>query len=75
MTIAMCDMQSEDTEVQVQFWRGLNTVMQRQGVANTNFKGFMADSAMANWNAVRIVYGSGSANVEMEDRERTCLMH
>ena len=32
MTIAMCDMQSEDTEVQVQFWRSLNAVMRRHGV-------------------------------------------
>ena len=48
MTIAMCDMQSEDTEVQVQFWRSMNAVMHRHGVTNPNFKGFMADSAMAN---------------------------
>ena len=48
MTIAICDMQSEDTEIQVQFWRSLNAVMQKHGVANPNFKGFMADSAMAN---------------------------
>ena len=75
MTIVMCDMQSEDTEVQVQFWRSLNAVMHCHGVENPNFKGFMADSAMANWNAVCIVYGSGSANVEMENRERTCLLH
>ena len=75
MTIAMCDMQSEDTEVQVQFWQSLNAVMHRHGVRNLNFKGFMADSAMAIWNAVRIVYDSGSANVEMVNRERTCLLH
>ena len=75
MTIAMCDMQSEDTEVQVQFWRSLNAIMRRHGVENPNFKGFMADSAMVNWNAVCIVYGNGSTNVEMENRERTCLLH
>ena len=75
MTIAMCDMQSENTEVQVQFWRSLNAIMHRHRVENPNFKGFMADSAMANWNAVYIVYGSGSANVKMENRERTCLLH
>ena len=67
MTITMCDMQSEDTKVQVQFWWSLNAVMHRHGVESPNFKGFMADSAMANWNAVRIVYSSGSANVEMEN--------
>ena len=75
MTIVVCDMQFEDTEVQVQFWSSLNVVMSRHGVENPNFKGFMADSAMANWNAVRIVYGSGSAHEVMDNRERTCLLH
>ncbi len=28
MTIAICDMQSKDMKVQVQFWRSLNTVME-----------------------------------------------
>ena len=75
MTIAICDMQSKDTEVQVQFWRSLNAVISQHGVYNPNFKGFMADSAMANWNGVRIVYSSGSAHKVMENRERTCLLH
>jgi hypothetical protein len=44
-------------------------------VADPNFKGFMADSAMANWNAIRIVYGTGSVDEKMENRERTCLLH
>jgi len=48
MMIAMYDMQLEDIEVQVQFWRSLNVVMERHGLANLNFKGFIADSAMAN---------------------------
>jgi len=60
MTIAVCNMQSKDTEVQVQFWRSLNAVMQRYGVPDPNFKEFMANNAMANWNAVRTVYGNGS---------------
>ena len=68
-------MQSEDTEVQVQFWRSLNVVMSQHGVHNPNFKDFMVDSAMVNWNAVHIVYGSGSAHEVMENRERTCLLH
>jgi len=75
MTIVTCNMQSEDTEIQMQFWNCLNTVMARQGLHHPNFKGFMADSAMANWNAVRIVYGNGKANEKMENRERTCLLH
>ena len=35
----------------------------------------MADSAQANWNAVRIVYGGGDPTVLMENRERTCLFN
>ena len=35
----------------------------------------MADSAQANWNAVRIVYGGGDPTVPMENCERTCLFH
>ena len=68
-------MQSKDTRIQVRFWRSLNVVMSRLGVENPNFKGFMEDSAMANWNAVSIVYGSGSAHKVMENCERTCLLH
>ena len=75
MTIAVCDMQCEDTEGQVIMWRCLNRVMEKNGLPNPNFKGFMADSAQANWNAVRIVYGSGDPSVKMIDRERTCLFH
>ena len=30
---------------------------------------------MTNWNVVRIVYGSGFTNVELENRNRTCLLH
>ena len=35
----------------------------------------MADSAQANWNVVRIVYGGGDPTVPMEEWERTCLFH
>jgi hypothetical protein len=75
MTIAICDMQSEDVAAQTVFWRNLNAVAERHGVENPNFKGFMADSAQANWNAVRIVFGSGDPAVRMLGRERTCLFH
>ena len=75
MTIAICDMQSEDAEAQELFWTQLNTVMRENGVDTVNFKGFMADSAQANWNAVRKVYGTGDLRVGMEGRERTCLFH
>ena len=75
MTIAICDMQSEDVAAQTVFWRNLNAVLERYGVENLNFKGFMANSAQANWNAVRIVYGSGDPAVRIQGRERTCLFH
>jgi hypothetical protein len=48
--------------------------MAKNGFENTNFKDFMANSAHANWNAVRIVYGSGDPKVPMENHERTCLL-
>ena len=75
MTIACCDFQSEDKDAQVLFWHNLNHVMARHSIPHPNFKGFMADSAQANWNAVRIVYGSGDPKVMMEGRERTCFFH
>jgi hypothetical protein len=75
MTIACCDMQSEDTAAQIVFWKNLNAVMERHDIPNPQFKGFMADSAQANWNAVRIIYGNGNPADRMEDRERTCFFH
>jgi len=52
MTIAIFNMQSKDIRVQIQFWRILNVVMSIYKVDHPNFKGFMVDSAKANWNAV-----------------------
>lgn len=75
MTIASCDMQSEDCKAQILFWQNLNLVMESNGFKVPNFKGVMADSAQANWNAVRIVYGNGKKEDPMADRERTCLFH
>lgn len=75
MTIALCDMQSEDATAQTLFWENLNSVMEDNGHPKPNFKGFMADSASANWHAVRKVYGNGNVNDKMEGRERTCLFH
>jgi hypothetical protein len=48
MTIAVCDMQSEDGAAQMVLWKNLNDVMARQGIPEPKFKGFMADSAQAN---------------------------
>ena len=75
MTVALCDMQSEDAEAQELFWTNLNKVMLENGVEETNFKGFMADSAQANWHAVRKIYGNGDPQARMDNRERTCLFH
>ena len=68
MTIAVCDMQSEDAAAQMILWKNLNVVMARHGVPSPKFKGFMADSAHANWNVVRVIYGSGDATVPMKDQ-------
>src|ERR1700737_2135863 len=75
LTIACCDMQSEDGVAQTFFWKNLNSVMSENGVSKVNFKGFMADSAQANWNAVRKIYGVGDPSLPMVGRERTCLFH
>jgi hypothetical protein len=75
MTIAVCDMQSEDAAAQSVLWKNLNVVVAKHGVPKPKFKGFMADSAQANWNAVRIIYGSGDAVIPMKDQERTCLFY
>jgi hypothetical protein len=47
--------------------------MAKNGVPNVNFKGFMVDSAQANWNAVRAIYGDGDPSLPMVPRERTCF--
>ena len=75
MTIAVYDMQSEDAVAQMVLWKNLSVVMARHGVPSPKFKGFMVDSAQANWNAVRVIYGSGDATVPIKDQERTCLFH
>ena len=75
MTIAVCKMQLEDVATQSVVWKNLNVVMARHSVWSINLKGFMADSALANWNTVHIIYGSGDATETMVDKEKTCLFH
>ena len=72
VTIAICDMQCEAQDAQVQMWQSLLQVMEVHGYSNITFKGFMADSAQANFNAIRIVFGSGDPKVPMENQEQTC---
>ncbi len=69
MTIVICDMQYENMEVQCVMWQNLNKVITNNGVLNPNFKGFMVNSAQANWNDVQIVYGSENASEPMVNRE------
>jgi hypothetical protein len=44
--------------------------MLKFGLANPNFKGFMVDSAQANWNVVHIVYDFGDAFVKIVDKNK-----
>lgn len=73
-TIAVCDMKVEDVRAQVLFWELLNRVMSAHVCDPITFRGFMADEAQANWNAVRIVYGEG-IDTPMIGKERSCLFH
>jgi hypothetical protein len=41
MTIAVCDMQSEIVVAQERVWLSILNVMDKGGVSNVNFKGFM----------------------------------
>ena len=75
MTIVVCDMMCEMVEAQEQMWRSMMLVLDQHGVKNVNFKGFMADSAQTNFNAVRKIFGSGDKNVPMDGKERTCQFH
>jgi 5'(3')-deoxyribonucleotidase len=42
---------------------------------NETMLGFMADSAQANWNVIKIVYGYGDPSIRMVDIECTYLFH
>ena len=75
MTICVCDMKSESAEHQKQMWRSLLAVMEKHSILNVNFCGFMADSAHANFNAVREIFGSGDKSQPMENKDRTCLFY
>jgi hypothetical protein len=75
MTIVVCDMQSETADAQERVWLSVLNVLDKNGVANVNFKGFMCDSAQANFNTVRVLFGSGDPKVPMENKKRMCLFH
>jgi hypothetical protein len=75
MTTAIYNMQLEKADAQERVWLSLLAVMEKHGMSNVNFKGFMCDSAQANSKAVRVIFGSKESTVPMENRERTCLLH
>jgi hypothetical protein len=67
MTITVYNMQSKDAAAQSVLWKNLNVVVAKHSISKPKFKGFMADSAQANWNAVRVIYKSGDAAISMKD--------
>ena len=75
MTIYCCDMKSEMVEHQKQMWLSLISIMEKHGVRDVIFVGFMADSAQANFNAVREVFESGNKSKPMVGKERTYQFH
>jgi hypothetical protein len=75
MTIVVYNMQSNDATAHMVLWKNLNEVMARHGIPKPKFKGFMADSTQANWNVVKMIYGSGDSTIPMKDQERTYLFH
>jgi hypothetical protein len=75
LTIVVCDMQSKDTEAQRLMWTRLNETILKHGFLKPNFKGFMANSTQANWNVIKIIYGSEDPFVKMVDKKHTFLFH
>ena len=49
--------------------------MAENDVSKVIFKGFMADNAQANWNAVKMIYSDGDPTLPMVAREHTCFFH
>jgi hypothetical protein len=74
LIISVYDMQLEDIEAQRIMWTKLNQTILKHGFPKPNFKGFMANSAQANWNAIKIVYGSRDPSIRMVE-EHTYLFH
>ncbi len=68
MTIVICDMQFEDTNVQCILWKKMNAIVEKKGLGMFIFKGSMVDNVHANWNVVRIVYGIRDLVVKMVDK-------
>jgi hypothetical protein len=56
-------------------WTKLNEMMLKHMFPKPNFKGFMANIAQANWNAIKIVYSLKDPSFKMVDKEHACLFH
>jgi hypothetical protein len=67
MTVVVYDMQSKDVAAQNILWKNLNAVMAKHGILEPKFKGFMGDSAHANYNAVGVIYCINDATIPMKD--------
>ena len=74
MTIVICDMKTEDADSQVIFWEGLVEQMKAIGMNHVKFAGWMANAAMANFNAVMRAFDE-DPNVAILGKERTCAFH
>ena len=67
----MCEM----ANAQERMWILMLALLKCHGIENVNFKRFMADSAQANFNAIRKIFGSGDKSILMEGKKRTCQFH
>jgi hypothetical protein len=57
-------------------WFSLIRLVEKEGqIENVNFKGFIVNSAQANFNVVRRTFGYGDLIIPMVGRKCTCLMH
>jgi hypothetical protein len=75
MTIVVCHMQFEDVDLQCLMWSSLVKVLEKHGMTNPNFKGFMVDSAQVNFNIVRRIFGARDPTIPMLDKVHLCLFH
>jgi len=56
-------------------WSSLVKVLEKHGLKNPNFKGFMVDNVQENFNAVQRIFGLEDAFVSTVNKEHTCLFH
>ncbi len=56
-------------------WTKFNDKMIKRMYPKPNLKGIMVNNMQANWNAIKVIYGSRDANVRLVNKDRTCLFH